>query len=102
MVLPNLVTSYDLLELFLRGGNMKQTRISGTFVAIQGTTILKLVGLLLLFMFIIFSISGLLTSIKPQYRPASSSVNEAANNVNGELLYQLMGWENHHFLKSER
>lgn len=102
MVLPNLVTSYDLLELFLRGGNMKRTRISGTFVAIQGTTILKLVGLLLLFMFIIFSISGLLTSIKPQYRPASSSVNEAANNVNGELLYQLMGWENHHFLKSER
>ena len=29
----------------------------------------------------------------------SASVNQAATNVNGELLYQLIGWENHHFLK---
>jgi stage II sporulation protein P len=32
----------------------------------------------------------------------SSSVNQATINVNGELLYQLMGWENHHFLKVEK
>jgi stage II sporulation protein P len=71
---------------------------TGTFVMVQGSSLLKAAGLLLIFMLLIFSISGLLTSLKPQYRPMSSSVNQAATNVNGELLYQLMGWENHHFL----
>jgi stage II sporulation protein P len=78
-----------------------KNRTSGTFILVQGTSLLKAVALLLLFMLLIFSISGLLTSLKPQYRLSSSSVNEAATNVNGELLYQLMGWENHHFLKVE-
>ncbi|MEH7505491.1 stage II sporulation protein P [Neobacillus drentensis] len=75
-----------------------KARNSGTFVMVQGSSLLKAAGLLLIFMLLIFSISGLLTSLKPQYRPMSSSVNQAATNVNGELLYQLMGWENHHFL----
>jgi stage II sporulation protein P len=75
-----------------------KARNSGTFVMVQGSSLLKAAGLLLIFMIMIFSISGLLTSLKPQYRPMSSSVNQAATNVNGELLYQLMGWENHHFL----
>ncbi|MBT2697998.1 stage II sporulation protein P [Bacillus sp. ISL-40] len=75
-----------------------KARNSGTFVMVQGSSLLKAAGLLLIFMILIFSISGLLTSLKPQYRPMSSSVNQAATNVNGELLYQLMGWENHHFL----
>ena len=78
-----------------------KNRPSGTFVMVQGTTLLKAVALLLLFLLLIFSISGLLTSLKPQYRLMSSSVNQATTNVNGELLYQLMGWENHHFLKVE-
>jgi stage II sporulation protein P len=75
-----------------------KARNSGTFVMVQGSSLLKAAGLLLIFMLLIFSISGLLTSLKPQYRPMSSSVNQAAINVNGKLLYQLMGWENHHFL----
>ncbi|MEH7082072.1 stage II sporulation protein P [Neobacillus drentensis] len=79
-----------------------KARNSGTFVMVQGTSLLKAAGLLLLFMLLIFSISGLLTSLKPQYRLMSSSVNQAATNVNGELLYQLMGWENHHFLSVEQ
>lgn len=75
-----------------------KTRTSGTFVMVQGTSLLKAAAVLFVFMLMIFSISGLLTSLKPQYRPASSSVNQAATTVNGGLLYQLMGWENHHFL----
>lgn len=75
---------------------------SGTFVMVQGSSLLKAAGLLIIFILLIFSISGLLTSLKPQYRPMSSSVNQAATNVNGELLYQLMGWENHHFLSVEQ
>ncbi|WML25528.1 stage II sporulation protein P [Neobacillus sp. OS1-33] len=79
-----------------------KARNSGTFIMVQGSSLLKVAGLLIVFMLLIFSISGLLTSLKPQYRPMSSSVNQAATNVNGELLYQLMGWENHHFLSVER
>ncbi|NHC39398.1 stage II sporulation protein P [Bacillus sp. MM2020_1] len=79
-----------------------KARNSGTFIMVQGSSLLKVAGLLIIFMLLIFSISGLLTSLKPQYRPMSSSVNQAATNVNGELLYQLMGWENHHFLSVER
>nr|WP_263325668.1 stage II sporulation protein P [Neobacillus sp. Marseille-Q6967] len=80
---------------------MKSTRNSGMFLTVQGTNLLKMISLLLLFMILVFSISGLLTSLKPQYRPASASVNTAANLVNGKLLYQLMAWENHHFLSIE-
>ncbi len=75
-----------------------KTRSHGTFVMLQGTSILKAAAVFLLFILLIFSISGLLTSLKPQFRLTSSSVNQAADKVNGELLYQLMGWENHHFL----
>ncbi len=78
---------------------MKHAKTSGTFLIVQGTSLLKIFAALSLFILMIFSISGLLTSLKPQYRLMSSSVNQAATNVNGELLYQLMGWENHHFLK---
>ncbi|PLS01210.1 stage II sporulation protein P [Neobacillus cucumis] len=80
---------------------MKNTRTSGAFLIVQGTSLLKIIAALSLFIILIFSISGLLTSLKPQYRLMSASVNQAATNVNGELLYQLMGWENHHFLKVE-
>jgi stage II sporulation protein P len=77
---------------------MKNTSSSSIFMIVRGTSVLKIFAALTLFMLLVFSISGLLTSLKPQYRPMSSSVNEAAMNVNGKLLYQLMGWENHHFL----
>ena len=80
---------------------MKNPRTSGAFLSVQGTSIMKIFAALCLFIILIFSISGLLTSLKPQYRLMSTSVNQAATNVNGELLYQLMGWENHHFLKVE-
>jgi stage II sporulation protein P len=78
-----------------------KTKTSGTFIMVQGSTVLKLLTAIFIFMLSIFSISGLLTSLKPQYRLSSESVNQAATKVNGELLYQLMGWENHHFLKAK-
>lgn len=78
---------------------MKNTRTTNAFLIVQGTSLFKIIAAVLLFIILIFSISGLLTSLKPQYRLMSSSVNQAATKVNGELLYQLMGWENHHFLK---
>jgi stage II sporulation protein P len=80
---------------------MKSTRNSGLFLSVQGTNLIKVTSFILLFMLLVFSISGLLTSLKPQFRPMSASVNSAANQVNGKMLYQLMAWENHHFLSIE-
>jgi stage II sporulation protein P len=80
---------------------MKSTRNSGLFLTVQGTNLIKVTSFILLFMLVVFSISGLLTSLKPEFRPMSNSVNTAANEVNGKMLYQLMAWENHHFLSIE-
>jgi stage II sporulation protein P len=77
---------------------MKNYRSSGMLVTVQGANVVKFVVSMLLFLMMIFSISGLLTSLKPEYRISSNSVNLAANNLTGEVLFQLMGWENHHFL----
>ena len=79
-----------------------KSKASGTFIMVQGTSVLKIAAAFFLFILLIFSISGALTSLKPQFKLTSSSVNQAAAHVNGELLYQLMGWENHHFLKVKR
>lgn len=80
---------------------MKSTKNSGLFLAVQATNLIKATSIILLFMVLVFSISGLLTSLKPQFRPMSNSVNTAANQINGKMLYQLMAWENHHFLSIE-
>lgn len=80
---------------------MKSTKNSGLFLTVQATNLIKVTSIILLFMLLVFSISGLLTSLKPQYRLMSDSVNTATNQINGKMLYQLMAWENHHFLSIE-
>ncbi|PLR85882.1 stage II sporulation protein P [Bacillus canaveralius] len=79
---------------------MKHYKQSGIMVAVQGTTIVKAVLAILLFLLMSFSISGTLTALKPEYRITSASVYNTAANVTGEMLYQLIGFENHHFMKA--
>ncbi|MBM7691825.1 stage II sporulation protein P [Peribacillus deserti] len=79
---------------------MKRSRYAGTIAVIQlGTVIKSLIFILVLLLFI-FSLSGLLTSIKPKYRITSDSVNSAAIQFPGELLYALLSRENHYFAQS--
>ena len=77
---------------------MRPKKTNGVFFTIQGTNLLKIFGGFLLFLFMIFSISGAITSLKPEFRISSSSVNQATNKITGEMLYHLLGWENHHFM----
>lgn len=79
---------------------MKYNRASSFVVTVQGTSILKVFLIIMLLLIMIFSVSGLITSLNPEYRPKSSSVNNAATNINGKLLYHLIGWENHSFLQA--
>jgi stage II sporulation protein P len=46
---------------------------------------------------IIFIVTGMLTSLKPEYRITSSSLNEWAENFSGEVLINVIGFENRYF-----
>jgi stage II sporulation protein P len=82
------------VELVRKGKN------NGMIVSIQGSSIGKLLLLSMLFLFFVFSLSGVLTSLNPQYRLTSSSVNHAANKFTGDLLFKVLGSENHYFLNA--
>jgi stage II sporulation protein P len=77
---------------------MKKSRGQGLVITVQATSIVKVGMAFLLFLLLIFSVSGLMTSLKPEFRLTSNSVNNVATNMTGEWLLQLMGLENHYFL----
>ena len=79
---------------------MRLSKRSGIIVAVQGTHLVKIALVFVFFLFGIFSISGIMTSLRPEYRITSDSVNQAAGNLNGQLLYRLMAWENHQLLQA--
>jgi stage II sporulation protein P len=79
---------------------VRKGKTTGMIMSIQGTSVGKLLLLSMLFLFFVFSLSGLLTSLKPQYRLTSNSVNHAANNFTGDLLFKVLGSENHYFLNA--
>lgn len=79
---------------------MRLSKRPGIIVAVQGTQVVKAVLAIVFFLIGIFSISGAMTSLRPEYRISSDSVNHAATRLNGQLLFSLMGWENHQFLQA--
>lgn len=76
---------------------MKYNRSSSFVVTVQGTSILNFFIIITLLVLLIFSISGLITSLNPEYRLKSSSVNSATTHITGKILYQLIGSENRAF-----
>ncbi len=77
---------------------MKHEKKPTFVVAVSGNMLIKGTGAVLMLLLLIFSVSGLITSLSPEYRLKSSSVNTAATNITGKVLYQVMGRENHIFL----
>ncbi|WP_071460187.1 stage II sporulation protein P [Bacillus massilinigeriensis] len=77
---------------------MKLIKSNGLILTIHGTSLVKVMLGFLIFLVAVFSLSGLLTSVKPDYRPASSSVNHAADKIDGKTLFRMFGMENHQFL----
>ncbi|WP_108669589.1 stage II sporulation protein P [Peribacillus acanthi] len=67
------------------------------FTIIQGNTIVKGFFSVVILMLFIFSVSGILTSMKPEFRFSSQSVNEATSIFSGEMLYSLLAQENQYF-----
>ncbi|WP_078545532.1 stage II sporulation protein P [Litchfieldia alkalitelluris] len=76
---------------------MKSYRNHRMMVTVRGTSITKGIVLLFLGIMITFMITAIMTSLKPEYRLASSSLNNIADTITGESLVHLLGYENKYF-----
>lgn len=79
---------------------MKRLRSRQMIVTIHGTSIKKVAVLVVLGWMMTFTLVGLMTSLKPEYRLSSSSVNNVTNNFPEETFIHLFSFENHYFLQS--
>ncbi len=76
---------------------MKSYKATPYAAAVNMKDIFKGVIILLIVLLSTFSLTGLLTSMKPGSRITSDSINEAASGLNGEVLYKLLALENRSF-----
>jgi stage II sporulation protein P len=83
--------------VFRKGEGMRSYKATNYVVAVNIKTVIKGIILTTIAMLSIFSVSGLLTSVNPQYRIASDSLNQAASGIKGKMLYNLLGLENRSF-----
>lgn len=70
---------------------------SRPFVTVHGTSIKKIAIIAVLGWMMMFTLIGLLTSLKPEYRFSSSSVNNVVNHFPEETFVHLLSFENHYF-----
>lgn len=79
---------------------MRRDRNAGIIAVVNGSVVVKgflsILALLLLF----FSLSGILTSLRPEYTISSQSVHTVTNQFSGKLLYTLLANENHYFFQA--
>ncbi|MCK1991572.1 stage II sporulation protein P [Peribacillus muralis] len=79
---------------------MKRRNSPGIITAVHGSTIIKtFLGILALLLFV-FSISGVMTSLRPEYRISSNSVHTVANQFSGKMLFAMMANENQYFFNA--
>ncbi|MDV7764499.1 stage II sporulation protein P [Peribacillus sp. CSMR9] len=79
---------------------MKRRNSPGIITAIHGSTIIKtFLGILALLLFV-FSVSGVMTSLRPEYRISSNSVHTVANQFSGKMLFAMLANENHYFFNA--
>lgn len=79
---------------------MKRLRSRQMIVTIHGTSIKKIAIIAVLGWMMMFTLVGLLTSLKPEYRFSSSSVNNVVNHFPEETFVHLLSFENHYFLQN--
>ena len=79
---------------------MKKNYHYNKITVISGSQIIKGIMLAIVLLLFVFSMSGLLTSMKVDYRPSSDSVNEAASIFTGRMLFSLLALENEYFAAS--
>jgi stage II sporulation protein P len=76
---------------------MRAFRSQQMIVTVNGTSVKKIVVLAILGFMMMFTVVGLMTSLKPEYRITSSSVNNVTTHFPGEAFVHLLSFENHYF-----
>ena len=79
---------------------MKGYRASNVIVSFNGTSVKKTIVAIIAAFIFIFAVSGLLTSLKPEYRITFSAVNEFSKRFSGESLLFIFGYENAYFTQN--
>ncbi|KKI88552.1 stage II sporulation protein P [Bacillus sp. SA1-12] len=69
-------------------------------VTFDGTSIKKGIVISFIILLMTFLLSGVLTSLKPEYRLTSSSINDLTKNIDSEAFLQLLGAENRFFISA--
>ncbi|WP_243356044.1 stage II sporulation protein P [Bacillus litorisediminis] len=78
---------------------MKPYRRQSPFITIEGIHIVKAVGIFISVMFLLFSVSGIITKLNDSFRLSSLNVHNAVAELDIEMLYAIMGTENRYFLE---
>jgi stage II sporulation protein P len=79
---------------------MKHSRNNrGIIVTLNGTSLKKGFAFCFIGFMLVFLLSGALTSLKPEYRITSKSINELTNNITGDSFIHLLGFENRYFVQ---
>lgn len=69
-------------------------------ISLQGTSLIKVIVAFFLFFIMVFVVTGMLTSLKPEYRITSSSLNQWTENFSGASLIHLFGFENPYYTQA--
>ncbi|MBS4173596.1 stage II sporulation protein P [Bacillus sp. FJAT-49736] len=72
---------------------MKSFKNQSFLISLQLTSILKAIGVIVLTLILIFSLTGILTALKPGYRMDSNLIGDASSQISGKLLFHLMASE---------
>ena len=73
---------------------------SQDFIILHWTSIFKIIIVFIISVISMFIITGFLTSLKPEYRISSSSINDWVQDFKGNSLIYLLGFENQYFLQA--
>ncbi|CAG9619378.1 stage II sporulation protein P [Sutcliffiella rhizosphaerae] len=76
---------------------MKGYRSSHVVVTVNGTSLKKAIVAAILGFFLLFAVSGVMTSLKPEYRVTSSSIHEFSKKLSGDSLLFIFGYANAYF-----
>ncbi|MGX1900990.1 stage II sporulation protein P [Thermolongibacillus altinsuensis] len=76
---------------------MKSIRSRQMIVTVNGTSLKKMILLLLFIFMVTLTMVAMMTSLKPEYRISSSSIHHVTNHFSTESLVHLLAFENHYF-----
>lgn len=79
---------------------MKRAHSPGIIAVVHGSTIIRSFLVVFFLLLFVFSLSAVMTSLKPEYRLSSNSIHTVTNQFTGKMLFTLLANENHYFFSA--